>query len=121
MGFGMGENIELCWLTDERQEARERAPLLCRECKRLKSMKFMRNPESREAELFLNGFRLALLELAVQLNKYAPLSEEQMEYIRCLEIQTKCSIERGVPVETLEETVREMMKEANAIHVSKLG
>ena len=110
----MEENIELCWLRDERQEAREKAPLLCRGCKRFKTMKFMRNPESREAELFLNGFRLALIELAVQLNKYAPLSEEQMEYVKCLEIQTKCSIDRGVPVETLEENVREMMKEANS-------
>lgn len=110
----MEENIELCWLKNERQEARERAPLLCRECKRFKTMRFMHNPEPREAELFLNGFRLALLELAVQLNKYAPLSEDQMEYFRCLEIQTKCSIDRGVPVETLEENVRQMMKEANA-------
>lgn len=77
-------------------------------------MKFMQNPESREAELFLNGFRLALLQLAIQLNEYAPLSEEQMEYVKCLEIQTKCSIDRGVPVETLEETVREMMKQVES-------
>lgn len=62
-------------------------------------MKFMRNPESRAAELFLNGFGLVLLEPAIQLNKYAPLLKEQMEYIRCLEIQTKSSIDRGVPAE----------------------
>jgi len=117
----MEENIEECWLRNERLEAREKAPLLCRECKRFKTMKFMRNPESREIELFLNGFRLAIIALAVQLNKYAPLLEEQMEYIRCLEIQTKCSIDRGrgVPVETLEETVREMMKQAEPFMYSQ--
>jgi len=108
----MEEDIEECWLKNERLEAREKAPLLCRDCKRFKTMKFMHNPESREAELFLNGFRLALIALAVQLNKYTPLLEEQMEYIRCLEIQIKCSIDRGVPLETLEEAVREMMKQA---------
>ena len=110
----MKENIEECWLKDERLKAREKAPLLCRTCRRFKTMKFMLNPESREAELFLNGFRLALLQLAIQLNKYAPLTEDQMEYVKCLEIQTKCSVDRGVPIATLEETVREMMKQAES-------
>ena len=70
----------------------------------------MYNPESRDAEIFLNGFRFALLQFAIQLNKYFPLSEEQTEYINCLDIQTKCSIDRGIPVKNLEECVREMMK-----------
>jgi len=108
----MKANIEECWLKDERLAAREKAPLLCCTCRRFKTMKFMHNPETREAELFLNGFRLALLQLAIQLNEYAPLSEEQFEYIKCLEIQTKCSIDRRVPIETLEESVRELMKQA---------
>ena len=110
----MKEDIEECWLKDERLKARERAPLLCRACRRFRTMKFMHNPESRAAELFMNGFRLALLQLAIQLNKYAPLTEEQMEYVKCLEIQTKCSVDRCVPIETLEETVREMMKQAES-------
>jgi hypothetical protein len=29
-----------------------------------------------------------------------------------MEIQTKCSIDRGIPVANLEENVREMMKQA---------
>lgn len=108
----MSRNIEECWLKEERANVPEMAPLLCRDCKRFKTMEFMNRPEAREAELFLNGFRFALLQLAIQLNKYAPLSEEQMEHIKCMEIQTKCSIDRRIPVENLEETVREMMKQA---------
>ena len=108
----MKENIEGCWLIDERSKDVAKSPLLCRECERLKSMKFMYKPESREAEIFLNGFRLAILTFTIQLNKYFPLSKEQTEYIKCLEIQTKCSIDRGITVENLEECVREMMKQA---------
>lgn len=108
----MSKDVEVCWLKDERLKAREKAPLLCRECERFKTMRFMHNPESREAQLFLNGFRLALLQLAIQLNKYAPLTEEQMEYVQCLEIQTKCSIDRGISIDILEESVREMMTQA---------
>jgi len=110
----MKKEIEECWLKDGRLKAREKAPLLCRTCGRFRTMKFMHSPEAREAELFMNGFRLALLQLAIQLNEYAPLSEEQMEYVKCLEIQTKCSIDRGVPIETLEETVRKLMEQAES-------
>lgn len=110
----MGKSIEECWLKEERSNVPEIAPLLCRECKRFKTMKFMHTPEKRNAELFLNGFRFALLQLAIQLNKYASLSGEQMEYIRCMEIQTKCSLDRGVRVEDLEQNVREMMKQAES-------
>jgi hypothetical protein len=108
----MKNNLEECWLSDERAKDSKNAPLLCLKCERFKTNKFMRNPESREAEIFLNGFRLALLQLAIQLDKIAPSSEKQMEYIRCLEIQTKCSVDRGVPIATLEEAVRGMMKQA---------
>jgi len=112
MVSSMSKNTEKCWLKEERRNVPEMAPMLCRDCRRFRTTKFMRNPEAREAELFLNGFRFALLQLAIQFNKYAPLSEEQKEYIKCMEIQTKCSIDRGIPVANLEENVREMMKQA---------
>lgn len=108
----MQEDIEVCWLRDERQEAREKAPLLCRQCKRFKTMKFMHKPESIEKQLFLNGFRLVIYQIAIQLDQYAPLSEDQKGYIQCLEIQTKCSLDRGVPIETLEETINNIGKQA---------
>lgn len=107
----MSKSTEECWLKEDRSIVPEMAPILCRDCRRFRTTKFMRNPEAREAELFLNGFRFALLQLAIQLNKYAPLSEEQTEYIKCMEIQTKCAIDRRMPVENLEENVREMMRQ----------
>jgi len=108
----MQEDIELCWLRDERQKAREKAPLLCRQCKRFQTFKFMHKPEAREKQLFLNGFRLAICQIAILLDKYTPLSEDQKEYIQCLEIQTKCSLDRGVQIETLEETINNIIKQA---------
>ena len=85
------------------------APLLCRQCKRLEKLRiFSLDQLSREQQLFVNGFRLALAEIAIQLDQLYPLSPEESEYIQCLEFQTKCSIDRGIPVTTLEESINEM-------------
>ena len=101
----MVDEIEECWLADERRaRGLAEAPLLCRQCKRLEKMRrFDINQLSRDKQLFINGFRLALVLIASQLGHLYPLSPEENEYIQCLEFQTKCSIDRGVPVTTLEE------------------
>lgn len=106
----MQEDIEDCWLIDKRQEDTKKAPLLCRQCKRFKTMKFMYKSELREEQLFLNGFRLAIYQIAILLDQYAPLSKDQKEYIQCLEIQTKCALDRRVRIETLEETINNIAK-----------
>jgi hypothetical protein len=101
--------IEACWLEQERHNDPKEAPLLCFECPRFKTLKFFNKPEPREAQIFLNGFRFALLQLAIQLNKFQPLSKEQHKYIQGMEIQTKCSLDRGVSVVALEQCVQEMI------------
>ena len=112
----MVDGVEECWLADERRTCgAAEAPLLCRRCKRLEKLRrFSLDQINREEQLFINGFRLALAEIAIQLDHLYPLSLEEKEYIQCLEFQTKCSIDRGIPVTTLEETINEIFDRARA-------
>lgn len=102
--------IEACWLEQERHNVPKEAPLLCFECPRFKTMNFLHKPEQREVQLFLTGFRYAIFEIAIQLNEFQSLSKDQQKYIRGMEIQTKCSLDRGVPIEALEKCLEEMIK-----------
>ncbi len=106
--------IEECWLKKKRSAVgAAEAALLCRKCERLEILgHFSLEGVGREEQLFLSGFRFALAEIAIQLGHLYPLSEEESEYIQCLEIQTKCSIDRGVSATALEESINQMMEYA---------
>lgn len=118
----MVDDIEECWLMNERRmRGAAEAPLLCRKCKRLEKLRrFSLDQLNRDQQLFINGFRLALAEIAIQLDQLYPLSPEEKEYIQCLEFQTKCSIDRGIPVTTLEEAVNEIFARARE-HVTDVS
>jgi len=77
------DEIEVCWLADERSaRGAAEAPLLCRQCKCLEKLRrFNINQLSGDKQLFINGFRLALAQIAIQLDHLYPLSPEENEYI----------------------------------------
>lgn len=108
------DEIEECLLAEERgARGPAEAPLVCRQCKRLEKVRRLEIINlSRDKQLFLNGFRLALVQIANQLDHLYPLSPEENEYIQCLEFQTKCSRDRGVPVTTLEEITNLISEQA---------
>jgi hypothetical protein len=86
--------MEPCWFKDKHQEL-GKEPLDCLKCKRM-NQKIMDKPEDPELSLFMDGYRLAIFEIA----SYAqPFSKEQQDMIQALELRLKCAADRGMPLE----------------------
>ena len=101
--------VEQCWFRDKRESDPVNAPLVCLECPRGKTMQFM-HVKNEEMEHFINGFMLALYKIAIGLSLSKELSDRTRNYLLGIEIETKCTLDRGVSVEELEKGIDTVRK-----------
>jgi hypothetical protein len=92
--------MEDCWFKDKHQEL-GKEPLDCLNCNRMAG-KLIDKPDDPDLCLFIDGYRLALCEIA---NYAQPFTKEQVDMIQGLEIRFKCAIDRGIPLEQLKYAV----------------
>jgi len=97
--------MEQCWFKDKHQEL-GKEPLDCLKCARM-NQKIMDKPEDPELSLFIDGYRLAIFEIAT----YAqPFIKEQVDMIQGLELRFKCAIDRGISLQQLQKALEVFTK-----------
>lgn len=93
--------MEECWYADKHRKLGEE-PLDCLECKRMKGKTILDYPEEQELTLFLKGYRLAMLEIALYLNKADhPLPQYHKDLAIGIDLRMKCAMDRGISLEQL--------------------
>jgi hypothetical protein len=85
--------MEECWFKGKPVKL-EKQPLDCIDCKRLP--KVIDKPEDLQLAAFIDGYRLAFLEIIIHLQ---PLTTDQENMIQGLERRFKCDIDRGIEIE----------------------
>jgi hypothetical protein len=83
--------MEECWFKDKHGEM-GKDHLACLKCKRM-NQKIMDKPDDPQLESFLDGYRLAIMEIALHAQIF---TKEQIDLVQGLEIKFKCAIDRGV-------------------------
>lgn len=98
-----GETLEKCWFADKHKKLGE-DPLDCLKCKRIagKDNVLIDKPEDPIFDAFIDGYRLALIEVVAYLHqKDHPLSQYHKDMLMGIQFRFKCAIDRGVPIERL--------------------
>lgn len=92
--------MEECWFKDKHRELGNdhgKDHLDCLNCKRM-NQKIIDKPDDPQLESFLDGYRLAIMEIALHAQTF---TKEQLEMIQGLEIRFKCAIDRGIGLKQL--------------------
>jgi len=93
------EKMEECWFAGKHTE-KGKEPLECLKCKRMKGKNILDSPENHDLNVFLQGYRLAILEIAVYVKEFTP---SQIDMIQGIELRMKCAIDRGISVKQLQQ------------------
>jgi len=97
--------MELCWFEGKHQGL-GKEPLDCLKCKRM-TQRIMDKPEDPKLSLFMDGYRLAMFEVAA----YAqPFTKQQEDMIRGLDLRFKCAIDRGISLDQLQRALGAITK-----------
>jgi len=88
--------MEECWFKDKHGEL-GKEPLDCLRCKRM-NQKIMDKPEDPKMACFLDGYRLAIMEIALHAQMF---TKDQLEMMQGLERRFKCAIDRGIELKQL--------------------
>lgn len=94
--------MEECWSINNHREL-GKEPLECLECKRMKGKTIMDMPENEDLCMLLQGYRLAMFEIAGYLSE--SITPQQKILIQGIELRMKCAIDRGISVEQLQKGI----------------
>ena len=93
----MSKEPELCWNVGKPEHGS--SPLDCLNCKRLENIPHEKVYDwNTVLGAFVSGYRFAMFETVLYLQKYAPVTEEQKKVIRALGLRMYCAIDRGLGV-----------------------
>lgn len=93
--------MEKCWFADKHKKLGE-DPLDCLKCKRMAGKVLMDKPDIPIFAAFIDGYRLALVEVAAYLNQDDhPLSQHHINMLLGIQARFKCAVDRGVSIDHL--------------------
>lgn len=93
--------VEKCWFADKHKKLGE-DPLDCLKCKRMAGKVLIDKPDIPISAAFIDGYRLALIEVASYLNQADhPLSQHHIDMLLGIHLRFCCAIDRGVSIDHL--------------------